>query len=1167
MISRVFIFVGIAAFQTSLWAQTTDFQVKGNACIDENLKIQNLSQGTVSFEWDFCERDLISAPQFSVNATLFQVASPLDIRAKYDDGNWYSFICGGDADKLIRLSYGNSLSNVPTQTTIGQFSIPTGVELVELNGQWFGLVGTFSAPSRLYILDFGNSLSNSPTIAQVGLSDTDIANTRSIRIVKQGNNIIAMISNWGISRLTRINFGSQITTTPLSVDFISVSTNQTLGLDIIETTTGNYMMVTGFGGSHIAKLNFGSDWMAAPVSSTINTGTSPAMVDLEFEGGNYFMLSVLTSGQVFRMNFGPDLSNNSPAIDNLGFFGAMVNVRGMDLVRENGMYKSLFSSFSSDKIYSLDFKDLSCSASLEYSSQFDPPLVDYSSSGSYPVTLRSVYSDLKNDHATYSVIVGASTSPAVDFTSPEQCLAAVNNFSSQASGITDYLWSFGDTQTSTNPNPTHQYNATGNYTASLRVTASNGCENYAEKIITIYNAPVADFTAPGANPLCSNQSHVFENASTADPGYPTQWEWSVNNVVTSATEDFSFTFSGTVAQDIQLKASIPGCESIKIKNITLVEGPIPDFTFSGQCEDQNITFINGSSGTIDTYSWNFDDGQSSIETNPAHIFSTTGVYNVTLTASNSVTGCNNTKTKPVTVYSKPEVNFLLSPPPFSCNGTPSQFNDLTPTPADSNIAGWAWDFGDPGSGQNTSIIKNPLHTYANAGDYLVSLTVSTNFACSSTLQSPVTISQTPATDFTSTPTCEDVAVNFSGTSAATITAWNWTIGSTAYTNQNPTHTFNNAGNTNATLNATAANGCIGSATKPIIVPVKLTPDFSVAKNCVNQQTTFTDITNATADPLSSQQWAFGTLGTANGSPVNFTFTNTASVNVVLTSTTQSGCVYTTPKNVNIIPAPQASFTVSPNIGAPPLNVQFTNTSVNVVSHQWRFNDQNNTTSTTVSPSFVYQNLGEYQPELTVFNAQNCSHTTSRTVSVVVPVLNVSLNGLELIEFQNGLKPAVTIYNRGNTALSNVALLLNFSGQVVRERVNATINPNTSYRYVFSFEFPNANSFEYFCVEAEVDDITPDDNEVCLSDQSFVAFPPYPNPAKGSLRLEWIAQEAGIVNLSVINSMGQEQQNLQLDSVEGLNPITITTEGLGAGIYFLKIKYHQFTRVYRVFVSE
>jgi len=55
--------------------------------------------------------------------------------------------------------------------------------------------------------------------------------------------------------------------------------------------------------------------------------------------------------------------------------------------------------------------------------------------------------------------------------------------SEEAGSPTSYLWNFGDGETSTKENPTHQYNAPGTYTVSLTVTNVNGSytetkENY-----------------------------------------------------------------------------------------------------------------------------------------------------------------------------------------------------------------------------------------------------------------------------------------------------------------------------------------------------------------------------------------------------------------------------------------------------------------------------------------------------------------------------------------------------------------------------------------------------------------------------------------------------------------------------------------------------------------
>jgi PKD repeat protein len=57
-----------------------------------------------------------------------------------------------------------------------------------------------------------------------------------------------------------------------------------------------------------------------------------------------------------------------------------------------------------------------------------------------------------------------------------------------------------------------------------------------------------------------------------------------------------------------------------------------DFTYSN-LGGNTVDFFNLSTGA-DAYSWDFDDGQQSIVTNPTHTYSSSGTYNVRLTANN-----------------------------------------------------------------------------------------------------------------------------------------------------------------------------------------------------------------------------------------------------------------------------------------------------------------------------------------------------------------------------------------------------------------------------------------------------------------------------------------------------------------------------------------------------
>ena len=57
---------------------------------------------------------------------------------------------------------------------------------------------------------------------------------------------------------------------------------------------------------------------------------------------------------------------------------------------------------------------------------------------------------------------------------------------------------------------------------------------------------------------------------------------------------------------------------------------------------------------------------------------------------------------------------------FNCEGSLTEFTDAS----DGDITSWTWDFGDPGSGANSSTIQHPFHTYNSADTFTATVTVS-----------------------------------------------------------------------------------------------------------------------------------------------------------------------------------------------------------------------------------------------------------------------------------------------------------------------------------------------------------------------------------------------------------------------------------------------------------
>lgn len=67
---------------------------------------------------------------------------------------------------------------------------------------------------------------------------------------------------------------------------------------------------------------------------------------------------------------------------------------------------------------------------------------------------------------------------------PQYAVKFASIFNQTASS---YLWNFGDTQISTLANPTHTFNSAGNYSISLKINSTNGCQQYISNFEKINN--------------------------------------------------------------------------------------------------------------------------------------------------------------------------------------------------------------------------------------------------------------------------------------------------------------------------------------------------------------------------------------------------------------------------------------------------------------------------------------------------------------------------------------------------------------------------------------------------------------------------------------------------------------------------------------------------------
>ncbi len=120
----------------------------------------------------------------------------------------------------------------------------------------------------------------------------------------------------------------------------------------------------------------------------------------------------------------------------------------------------------------------------------------------------------------------------------------------------------------------------------------------------------------------------------------------------------------------------PPCISSRIPVVATIY-PLPTADFSYSVTGYDVSFTNNSSGGI-AYTWDFGDGNTSIQTNPSHQYSTPGTYPVTLITTDG-NGCSDTLIQSVGVLvGINDISYSglisISPNPLINNKTYIQFD-------------------------------------------------------------------------------------------------------------------------------------------------------------------------------------------------------------------------------------------------------------------------------------------------------------------------------------------------------------------------------------------------------------------------------------------------------------------------------------------------------------
>lgn len=390
--------------------------------------------------------------------------------------------------------------------------------------------------------------------------------------------------------------------------------------------------------------------------------------------------------------------------------------------------------------------------------------------------------------------------------------------------------------------------------------------------ITINTNPTAQIA--GSIDVCKDASPPSITFTGGDGSAPYTFTYNINGgasqtisttgtsnsatltVPTGTIGTFVYNLTGVVDVNNTVCSGSPnGSATINVK-------PLPTATITGSTSvclnaaEPLITFTGAGTGAPYTFFYAINGGATlSVTTSTGNSATvavptgTAGTYTYTLLSvtDGTATTCSQPQsgTAAVTVWPLPQASYTTSSP--VCQAGMISFTDQSVANV-GTITGWSWNFSDPVSGgQNTSTLQNPIHYFAAAGTYTITLNVTTNNGCVSVnAVAPLTVLPKPRAGFIIPEVClSDTYAQYTDTSSvaapSTLSGWQWNFGNPNATPtnpntsslQNPQHSYTAVGSYTVTLITTSNAGCKDT----IVQQLTVNGSFPVASFAVNSPTT------------------------------------------------------------------------------------------------------------------------------------------------------------------------------------------------------------------------------------------------------------------------------------------------------------------------------------------
>ncbi|MCK4477127.1 PKD domain-containing protein, partial [Candidatus Bathyarchaeota archaeon] len=632
----------------------------------------------------------------------------------------------------------------------------------------------------------------------------------------------------------------------------------------------------------------------------------------------------------------------------------------------------------------------------------------YADDGNYTVTLTVTDDDgvSSSTSATKTVL---NSPPVAFFTESAETAYTSETMTFNASGsydpdgtIVSFFWDFSDGANATGIIVNHAYVDDGVYTVILTVTDNDGASASASASKTVLNRPPVAIFTESATIVLTDEVITFNASASYDPdGTIVSYFWDFGDGVNDSgvIANHSYANDGTYTVTLTVMDNDGATASTNATKTVLNRPPVAVFTESATTvlTGEVITFNASSSydpdGAIVSYFWNFGDGTNATSVIVSHAYTDNGTYTVTLTVTDD-DGATATASSTKTVLNRPPIASFTESAETVYTGETIYFDASDSYDPDGTTVSYFWDFGD---GTNATGVTVD-HSYANDGNYTVTLTITDDDgATSSTSSTKIVLNTPPIAVFTESTetvyTNETITFNASQSydPDGSIVSYFWDFGDgTNVTGTVVVHSYMDDGNYTVTLTVTDNDGASTptSATKTILnrPPVAV---FTESTETVNTGEIISFDASDSSDPdgvIVSYFWDFGDGTNATGVTIGHAYADNGTYTVTLIIKDDDGATATATSVKTVLNRPPvATFTQSATVVYTGEIIQFDASGSSdpdgvIVSYFWDFGDGTNATGVIVN--HAYTDDGTYMVTLVVTDDDGATATATGSTNVL-----------------------------------------------------------------------------------------------------------------------------------------------------------------------------------------